>query len=61
MDTIKELREKLDKKEVTSEELFARSNELAHKYQSDFNSFVTIIDEYKHTEGKSLIDGIPMH
>ena len=59
MDTIKELREKLDNKEVTSEDLFKKSNELAHKYQEDYNSFVTIIDEYKHTSGKSLIDGIP--
>ena len=59
MDTIKELREKLDKGEVTSEELFKKSNELAHKYQEEYNSFVTIIDEYKHNSGKSLIDGIP--
>ena len=36
MDTIKELREKLDNKEVTSEDLFARSNELAHKYQEEY-------------------------
>ena len=59
MDTIKELREKLDKGEVTSEELFKKSNELAYKYQEEYNSFVTIIDEYKHNSGKSLIDGIP--
>lgn len=59
MKTILDLREDLDSKKVTSEELFNKANELAHKYQDDYNSFVTIIDEYKHTESNSLIDGIP--
>ena len=56
---IKDLRKKLDNKEVTSEQLFKESNALAHKYQADYNSFVTIIDEYNHIESNSLIDGIP--
>ena len=45
--TLKELREALDKDEVTSEELFQEANKLAHQYQEEYNSFVTIIDKYK--------------
>ena len=40
------LREELDTGKVTSEELFNQSNSKAHKYQEEFNSFVTIIDNY---------------
>ena len=58
--SIDELRELLDKKEVTSEELVSESLELAHKYQDEFNSFVTILDDAKHdVEGTSKLDGIP--
>ena len=53
------LREELDTGKVTSEELFKESNLKAHKYQEEFNSFVTIIDEYKKEESNSLINGIP--
>ena len=42
MKTIMDLRTDLDNKLVTSEELFKKSNELAHKYQDEFNPFVTI-------------------
>ena len=56
---IRDLRKKLDNKEVTGEELFKEANEKAHKYQSEYNSFVTVIDEYNHEEAKTLIDGIP--
>lgn len=59
MKTIVDLRNDLDNEKVTSEELFEKSNSLAHKYQDEFNSFVTIIDEYKHKESNSLLDGIP--
>ena len=47
MKTIIDLRNDLDNKKVTSEELFNESNKKAHNYQEKFNSFVTIIDEYK--------------
>ncbi len=53
------LRKELDEGKVTSEELFNESNTKAHKYQEEYNSFVTIIDEYKKEESNSLINGIP--
>lgn len=59
MKTIMDLRKDLDSKSVTSEELFESSVKLAHKYQEDYNSFVTILDEYKCEESDSLISGIP--
>ena len=58
-ETILSLREKLDKGEVNSSELFNEANKLAHKYQDEYNSFVTIIDEKKEMINKSLISGIP--
>ena len=45
--TIEDLRELLDSGETNREELFKSSNELAHEYQGDINSFVTILDEDK--------------
>lgn len=59
MKTIMDLRKDLDESKVTSEKLFKESNEKAHKYQEEYNSFVTIIDEYNHIESESLISGIP--
>jgi len=59
MKTILELREDLDSFRITSEELFKKTNLKAHKYQDKFNSFVTIIDEYKKKEANSLLNGIP--
>ena len=59
MKTIIDLRKNLDDSITTSEELFSESNKKAHKYQEKFNSFVTIIDEYKCEESNSLINGIP--
>ncbi len=58
--TITDLREDLDSGKTTSEELFKEANTLAHKYQNDYNSFVTIIDKYKNTKNtSSIINGIP--
>ncbi len=58
--TLKELREALDKDEVTSEELFQEANKLAHQYQEEYNPFVTIIDKYKMKKKKdTIITGIP--
>jgi aspartyl-tRNA(Asn)/glutamyl-tRNA(Gln) amidotransferase subunit A len=56
---ISDLRNKLDNNEVTKEELFNEANLLAHKYQSDINSFVTIIDKFKSKESSSKLNGIP--
>ncbi len=58
--TITELREDLDNGKITSEELFKEANTLAHTYQDDYNSFVTIIDKYKKkAKEDSIINGIP--
>ena len=54
---IKQLREKLDKGLITSEQLFKEANELAHKYQEEYNSFVTIIDKFECKEKKNFING----
>lgn len=59
MKLITDLRKDLDCGNVTSEELFNNATSLAHKYQGEYNSFVTILDKYNHTESNSLIDGIP--
>lgn len=59
MKTILELREELDKGNVTKEELFNSCVDMAKKYQDDYNSFVTIIDNYESMEGNSILSGIP--
>ena len=57
--SIKELRTKLDKKEVTSQELFKESIDLAKKYQKTYNPFVTIMDNYQEEKSDSILSGIP--
>lgn len=57
--TILDLRNKLDSKEVTSNELFEEARKLAHEYQEEYNSFVTILDEKEEIPSDSLISGIP--
>ena len=59
MKTITDLRKNLDESKITSEELFKEANKKAHKYQDEYNSFVTIIDEYNKVDSNSLIAGIP--
>jgi aspartyl-tRNA(Asn)/glutamyl-tRNA(Gln) amidotransferase subunit A len=54
-----DLRNDLDSNIVTSEELFNQANSKAQKYQEQFNSFVTIVDDYKKEDSNSLISGIP--
>lgn len=56
---ITELREDLDDGKVTSEELFEKANKLAHHFQDEYNSFVTIVDKYKCKSSSSIINGIP--
>ena len=57
--SITELREELDKGIITKEELVSHANTLAHSFQEDYNSFVTIIDKPKFKERESLVSGIP--
>lgn len=57
--SITELKEALDKGETTKEELFDKANRLAHYFQEEYNSFVTIIDKPKFKERDTLISGIP--
>lgn len=59
MDSIGELKEKLALGVVTSQELFAKSVELAKKYQEKYNSFVTILDHAEQVDSDSKIAGIP--
>lgn len=59
MKTILDYRKDLDESKVTSEELFKEAIDKANKYQEEYNSFVTIIDEYNKEESDSLINGIP--
>ena len=58
MKTILDLRNDLDNGIITNEELFNKSVDKAHKYQSEFNSFVTILDKYDKEESNSMLDGI---
>ena len=58
--SIEKLREKIDQENVKPEEIFESINTLCHKYQDEYNSFVTIIDKFKmKTLKKTLISGIP--
>jgi len=57
--SITELRCELDKKETTPEELFDKANKLAHYFQDDYNSFVTIVDKCKYKDRDSKLNGIP--
>lgn len=58
--SVLELRKLLDNKEVTIEDLFNNSRELAIKLNGDYNNFVTILDKLEHSSNKnSLLNGIP--
>ena len=57
--SILELRELLDSGEVSVEELFSDANTMAHSFQDEYNSFVTIIDKLKYKERDSKLCGIP--
>ena len=57
--TILDLRKDLDEGKTTKEELFKKANTLAHKYQDEINSFVTIIDDFKSKNSTSKLNGIP--
>ena len=57
--SITELRRELDNKTTTPEELFDKANKLAHYFQEDYNSFVTIVDKCKYKDRDSKLNGIP--
>jgi len=57
--TILDLRKELDDGKVTREELFSSANRLAHYFQNDYNSFVTILDTYKSKDRDTVLNGIP--
>lgn len=57
--TIKELKEDLREGKITAEDLYSKALRLAHYFQEDYNSFVTILDDTKVKERDTLIGGIP--
>jgi len=59
MKTIMDLRNDLDNSKITSEELFNEANKRAYKYQDEYNSFVTILNDYSKQDSNSLLNGIP--
>lgn len=59
MNSIVELRKKLDDGSITKEELFSNSVEMAKKYQDKYNSFVTIVENYEDIDSTSMLSGIP--
>ena len=56
---IDEIRNNLDNGNVTSEMLFEEATSKAKKYQSEYNCFVTIMDNKEELEGNSILRGIP--
>ncbi len=57
--TITELKEELREGKTTADELYAKATRLAHYFQDDYNSFVTILDDTKVRERDTLVGGIP--
>ena len=57
--SISELREKLDNNEISREQVFNDSVNLAKKYQEEYNSFVTILDKYDVNLSDNILSGIP--
>ena len=58
--SISELRILLDKKEISSDELFTEAKEKAHDYQADYNCFITIMNNKEEdTTNKTTLSGIP--
>ena len=57
--SITELRSELESGKVSAEELFEDATKLAHYFQDEYNSFVTILDKCKFRDRDSKISGIP--
>ena len=56
---IDDIRRELDNGSINSQELFDEATEKVNKYQDEYNSFVTIMDNKEELEGKSVLRGIP--
>ena len=56
---IYDIRRELDNGNVTSQELFDEAVEKAKKYQDEYNSFVTILNEKEEVESNTILSGIP--
>ena len=56
---IDDIRNELDKGNTTSDQLFDETLKKAHKYQKEYNSFVTIMDKKEEMESYSILSGIP--
>ena len=56
---IDDIRCELDNGNVTSQELFDEAICKANKYQDDYNSFVTIMNEKGEVDSDSVLSGIP--
>ena len=57
--SILELREKIDNNSATKKELFDNSVDMAKKFQDEYNSFVTIMENYEDVESDNILSGIP--
>lgn len=56
---IDDIRNGLDNGVVTSDMLFEEAISKAHKYQDEYNSFVTIMDSKVEEDSDSILSGIP--
>ena len=56
---IDDIRSSLDEGNITSNDLFNEARDKAIKYQEDYNSFVTIMDEKNELKSDSVLCGIP--
>ena len=57
--SIDEIREALDNKKITSEDLFKEAVDKAHNTQDKYNCFVTILDKKEEVTADSKLSGIP--
>lgn len=55
---IDDIRKELDSGNITSDDLFLDAVSKAHKYQDEYNCFVTIMDKKEEMESDSLLRGI---
>ena len=56
---IDDMRKELDNKSVTSSDLFNEARDKALRYQDDYNSFVTIMDNKEEMDSNTILSGIP--
>ena len=55
---IDDIRKELDSGNITSDDLFLDAVSKAHKYQDEYNCFVTIMDKKEEIESDSPLRGI---